>query len=83
MAKDLIDQVTDSLSHHPISYGAMPAFGGVGLSFIEELEIGLRLVGLLIGLSIGVVTLYIKLKEIKSIAAAEKAKIKDEFPQKK
>lgn len=62
--KDTIKHVTDSLRDNPITKGMIPTLGGVGMSFIDELEAYLRLSGLVIGLLIGCATLYVKIKEI-------------------
>ena len=64
MPKDTLKYLYDSISDHPIAYGTVPSLGGVGLSFVEQLEIGLRLAGLIVGLSVGCITLYIKIKDL-------------------
>lgn len=53
----------DSLQQNPILKGVVPTVGSVGLTFIEEIEIGLRITGVLIGIVIGCLTLYVKARE--------------------
>lgn len=76
MPQETTRTVLDSLSQSPILKGAVPTLGGVGMSFIEEIEIGLRLMGLLVGLGIGTVTLYIKIKDLKIRLEKERVKKK-------
>jgi hypothetical protein len=60
----IIQDTLDSLSHHPITKGLLPTIGGVGITFIEELEIGFRLAGVVIGVLIGCLTLYVKVRDL-------------------
>lgn len=61
----------DSLQQHPILKGALPTAGGVGMTFLEGLDWGLRITGVIIGIAIGCLTLYVKWKEAKALRNSE------------
>jgi len=60
---DTINNFLDSLEQQPILKGAVPAVAGVAVSFFENVEQWLRITGLAIGILIGLVTLYLKMKQ--------------------
>jgi hypothetical protein len=64
-----IDEVThsvmDSLAQHPVLKGAIPAAAGSALTFLQEVEIWLRISGAFVGLIIGCLTLYVQIQNLK------------------
>ena len=67
--KDTLKQIAheslDSLATNPILKGAVPALAGAGMTFVEELEIWLRITGVVIGIAVGSLTLYVTYKKAK------------------
>lgn len=62
--KDTLKQIAqdslDSLAANPILKGVVPTMAGAGITFVEELEIGLRIASVSMACIIGALTIYVK-----------------------
>lgn len=58
--KTLIQDTIQALHDKPIANGVLPTLAGTGISFIESLEVGLRIASVSVALAIGCITLYVK-----------------------
>ena len=58
--KTLIQDTIQSLHDKPIIKGVLPTLAGTGISFIESIEVGLRIASVSVALAIGCITLYVK-----------------------
>lgn len=61
--KSFAQDSLDSLAMNPILKGAVPALAGAGITFLEGLEIWLRITGVVIGICVGLLTLYVTYKK--------------------
>ena len=64
--KDTANHVIDTLQQHPFLKGLVPATATSSLTFVEELEIGLRIAGLVAGLIVAGLTGYAQWLKIKN-----------------
>jgi len=62
--KSFVSDTLQSLGHHPVLKGAIPAAAGAGLTLLEEVEIWFRVSGAGVGLIIGCLTLYVQIKRL-------------------
>ena len=63
--EQVVDHALDSLQQNPILKGAIPAVAGAGITFLEQVEIWLRVSGAAVGLVIGCLTLYVQVKKLR------------------
>jgi hypothetical protein len=55
------------LQQHSFVKGVIPTIGAVMLSFLEDIEIWLRIVTLVLGIILACITIYAKLVQIKKM----------------
>lgn len=60
-----LEQVSQTLGKQPLIKGALPAMIGSGLTFLQNIEIWLRISGAFVGLIIGLLTLYSMIKKMR------------------
>ena len=65
--QDMIQFTLEALQKQPMLKGFVPAVGGLGMSFVDGIEFGLRLFIMVISAGIGCVTLWVKVKEAKKL----------------
>ena len=61
--KSFVQDTLQSLGQNPITKGVIPTVAGAGVTFIENLEIGLRITSVSLACVIGLLTVYVKGKE--------------------
>jgi hypothetical protein len=62
---EISQSMMNSLAKSPVLKGAVPAMAGSALTFLQHIEIWLRISGAFVGLVIGVLTLYTMIKNLR------------------
>jgi hypothetical protein len=65
--KNIWNNIITDLQHQSILKGVIPTIGAVMLSFLENIEIWLRIVTLVLGIILACITIYAKLVQIKKM----------------
>lgn len=74
--KAFVQDSLDSLAANPILKGVVPTMAGAGVTFIEELEVGLRIASVSLAVVIGLLTVYVKWGEAVGVYQARRKKKK-------
>ena len=61
--KNFVSDTMQSLGQNPIAKGLVPTVAGTAVTFMESLEISLRITSVSLACIIGILTVYVKGKE--------------------
>lgn len=70
--KTFVQDSLDSLAANPILKGVVPTMAGAGVTFLEEVEVGLRIASVSLAVIIGCLTMYVKWGEAVGVYKARK-----------